>query len=207
MIPTPSAPPQAAPEGLDDFLSHSSALLGSTASDTRGDRAARRIVGDLVASPRRLVGTYVLANVAGYALSLAVCAQNGVGLFAFSHDVAAGMHVIPWPWCPIVCGALFSTVPNLLPRLFLTPFQQRYLFWRLGWLLALAPLTAATILALCGERDPAEFFHGLAHGSLSAGGWMALWTLGALGSAAVLEFAFARLLFRSRASVERACGR
>lgn len=199
--------PQGELDGLDDFLRLTDAAPPSAGTDgdatspsahVSADRAARRIARDLVASPGRLVGVYVLANLLGYALSLAVCAQNGVGLFAFSHDVAAGMHVIPWPWCPVVCGALFSAVPNLLSRLFFTPFQQRYLFWRLGWLLALAPLSAAALLTLGGERDPAEFFHGMAHGSLSPGGWMMLWTLGALGTAALLELLFARVLFRSK---------
>lgn len=203
-------------DGLEEFLAFPSAnqaaasdvlkidlknnLGNNLKSHVKNDRAFQRILKDLVPSSKRLAAVYVGANVVGYALSLALCAQNGVGVLPLSYRVAASMHIIPWPYCPIVCGALFSLVPNLFVRLFLSPFQQRYLVRRLSWLLALLPLVAAIAMSLTGDDDPNEFFAGFLQQDFSSSGWMLLWTLGALGTSAILEFGFAVVLFRRQFS-------
>ena len=173
-------------DGLAEFLappSASAATLANAEAQSSADETARRILKDLVPSSKRLAAAYVAFTAVGYGLSLALCAQNGVGLFAFSHSMAHSMHAIPWPWCPAVCGALFALIPNLFARAFLTRFQQRYLVLRLGWLLALAPIAASAAVALASGNEPQWL-------------WLGLWTLGALGTAALLEWSFAAWLFR-----------
>jgi hypothetical protein len=169
----------------------------ATASTTLPPSLAR-IRGDLVASAPRLAGAYLGLATLGYVCSLALCAQNSVGVLPFSHAVAARMHVIPWPWCPVVCGALFSLVPTVFAAAFFTRFQRRYLLRRMWWLLALVPLAASVTMWFVGERDPSEFLRGALHGDFSPMRWMLMWTVGALVTPWIVESVSALVLFRRR---------
>jgi len=110
------------------------------------------------------------------------------------------MHFIPWPWCPLVCGALFSLIPAALAGLFFTRFQRRYLLRRLWWLMAALPLVASGLIISLGEKDPAGWIDGALAGNFSSSLWMILWTLGALATPWILEGVVAAVLFRRGAS-------
>jgi len=158
--------------------------------------AYQRIRKDLVASRWKLAALYIALTCGGYGVSLSLCAQNGVGILPLSYRVAGSMHFIPWPWCPLVCGALFTAVPNIFSRVFFTRFQQRYLMKRLGWLVAAAPFLASVSLVLMGERNPSAFFEGLMVADFAASEWLVLWGIGALVSVALLELGAAFVIFR-----------
>ena len=164
------------------------------------DALIKRVRRDLVVSPWHVGTAYVAASAAGYLCSLALCAQNSVGILPFSHSVAARMHIIPWPWCPVVCGAIFSLVPTLLAGLFFSRYQRRYLLRRLWWLIALLPIVASGMVIALGQKDPAQWIHGAVAGDFSPSLWMILWTAGALATPWILEGAFAAHFLRRRGS-------
>lgn len=159
------------------------------------DSVVRRVTRDLVSSPARAVGTYVAVSALGYVASLALCAQNDVGILPFSHAVASRMHVIPWPWCPLLCGALFSIVPALLGPLFFTKFQMRFLLKHFWWLIALLPLVASLVLVASGDSGVPQWWSGTDHAGFSPSLWMVLWTAGALGTPWIVEGLRSFLLF------------
>ncbi|MCA2961396.1 MAG: hypothetical protein IOD12_14185 [Silvanigrellales bacterium] len=160
---------------------------GAPATSMGEDSVVRRVTRDLVASPFRVALAYVGVSACGYVASLALCAQNDVGILPFSHAVAARMHVIPWPWCPLLCGALFSAVPALLGPFLFTRFQMRFLLTRFWWLIAGLPLLASLVLVATGNNDVHAWFEGGSHVGFSPNLWMILWTAGALGTPWILE--------------------
>ena len=186
----------------DSFAAFDAPAQGPSFRSSHGVENAltRRVRRDLVVSPWHVGTVYVAASAAGYLCSLALCAQNSVGILPFSHAVAALMHIIPWPWCPLVCGALFSFVPTVLVGFFFTRFQRRYLLRRLWWLIALLPLVASALLIVTGDKDPAGWIRGAIAGDFSPSLWMILWTAGALVTPWILEGAFAALFLRRRGS-------
>lgn len=170
------------------------ALGEGAAPAAPSDSVVRRVTRDLVSSPARAAAAYVGVSAAGYVASLALCAQNDVGILPFSHAVAARMHVIPWPWCPLLCGALFSIVPALLGPFVFTRFQMRFLLTRFWWLIALLPLVASVVMVASGNSDVNAWFGGGGHEGFSPNLWMVLWTAGALVTPWVVEGVRAFLL-------------
>jgi hypothetical protein len=138
---------------------------------------------DLVHSPLQIAARYSVFSVIGYLVSLAVCAQNTLGLSPVSLKVAEFLHTLPEPLCPILCGAVFTGVPFLLTCLFLNRFQQRYLLFKMWGFLASVPIIATVSM----------FFlpHQLQHTKLAAAAsiqghvlsdasWMAFWAASAI---------------------------
>lgn len=107
---------------------------------------AKKYASQLVRSPFRLGLFYVGLSLVGYFVSLVICAQNAVGIFNFSFDLANKLCMIPMPWCWMVCGALFSGVPFLISLATLNRFQQRYLLFKMWWLVAAIPVAAAALM-------------------------------------------------------------
>jgi hypothetical protein len=163
-------------------------------------RVYKRIRKDLVESRWKLTAVYLMLTAVGYGVSLSICAQNGVGIMPLSFKVASSMHFIPWPWCPIVCGALFTAVPNLFSRVFFTRFQQRYLMKKLAWLISLAPVVASVSFMLSSGRHLSDYLSGLLRADFAADEWLLLWGAGAFVSVAILEAVAAFLIFRREAS-------
>jgi|GEM_PF-2720991 len=142
---------------------------------------AHAITKDLVRSPLQMATVYLGLSVLGYGASLAVCAQNSLGLGSWSHRVAEVLHHLPDPWCPIVCGGVFAIIPFAISSLVLNRFQQRYLMTRMWLFFASVPLVAAGVMLLL----PHSLQHARLHSTLSSssvrpdllsdGVWMALW--------------------------------
>lgn len=158
----------------------------TTATQTTASQWKKKIHRDLVKSPQQMATFYLGISVVGYLSSLVICAQNTIGLSWFSHSVANGLHQIPDPWCPILCGSVFTGVPFVLSLFFLNRFQHRYLIFKMWWFFAAIPLAATGIMLLLP--------HGLQHARLDAslvpsvsrpevlsdGAWMALWAASAI---------------------------
>lgn len=113
---------------------------------------ARTIKSDLVASQPLLAVYYLALSVVGYITTLAICAQNGVGLLNFAkHAESLMMRGIPYPWCPILCGTLFGSIPFVVSFLFLNRFQRRFLLFRMWWLPLFVPVLFCGIFVLLGR--------------------------------------------------------
>lgn len=161
-------------------------VLAKSRMVAASSRLSRLIEKDLVRSPAQMMSLYLGLSLVGYALSLLICAQNTLGLSKFSHIISAGLHRLPDPWCPIVCGAVFTGIPFLLSCLFLTRFQHRYLIFRLWWFLAAIPLVTTGVMVFLP--------HGMQHAKLqqalqpvasrpdllSDSAWISLWTASAI---------------------------
>jgi len=156
-----------------------------------------RIRKDLVRSPRQMALIYSGLSVVGYGASLAVCAQNAFGLSGLSHSVAFRLHQLPDPWCPILCGSVFTGIPFLLSLLFLNRFQHRFLLFRMWWFLVSIPLVATGLMMML----PSDFQHGGMNGTmadtalqaahLSSSAWMGIWA----ASAILVPYALAGLVY------------
>lgn len=146
----------------------------------------RLIEKDLVRTPAQMIFLYLGLSAVGYALSLLICAQNTLGLSKFSHIIAAGLHRLPDPWCPIVCGAVFTGIPFLLSCLFLTRFQHRYLIFKMWWFFAAVPLVTTGVMVFLphgmqhAKLQPALQSVAARPDLLSDGAWISLWTASAI---------------------------
>ncbi len=165
----------------------------------------RRVVKDLAPNRKRIIASYLGFHALGYGLSLTFCAQFGVGFISISHSIADVMHRIPWPWCPLICGFLYTIPPLLLSRLLLSRFQQRYLFTRVAWLPISTPLAACLLLLVFGSATTGDFsftvstHSSLSHGMDAGGGaWVLLWTFGAILSSFAADFVQAKRLLRKK---------
>lgn len=132
---------------------------------------------ELVVSRKRLFFVYFLGSILGYTLSLAICAQYGLGLSSLSWKLAQYLHSIPDPWCPIVCGVVFGISPTLVSTLYLSRFQHRFLIFRMGWLPALVPVLGTVTLLLFGDSRSWE--------------WRCIWLASAVATPYVIELASA----------------
>ena len=141
---------------------------------------------ELVPSPFRLGFWYLAFSFAGYLTSLLVCAQNSWGLSGFAHQVADAIHKLPDPWCPMVCGAVFTGVPFLLSAVLLTRFQHRYLIFKMWWFFAAIPIVGTVTMIFLPQSLQ---HHKMAHhmsmmtsrpDSLTETSWIAVWALTAI---------------------------
>ncbi|MEY4064190.1 MAG: hypothetical protein RIR26_398 [Pseudomonadota bacterium] len=155
--------------------------------------AKDRIRKDLVRSPGQMALIYFGLSVVGYIASLAVCAQNAFGLSAIAHAVSYHIHQLPDPWCPILCGSVFTGIPFVLSLMFLNRFQHRYLIFRMWWFFASVPVFATGLMMIL----PSKFQHARMSGPMadavargdvmSNGAWMALWAASAILLPYILE--------------------
>lgn len=139
---------------------------------------------DLVASRFKLSVTYVAGAILGYVFSLVICAQCSIGLSPLAWKTNSLLHMMPDPWCPILCGFIFGFSPTLVSFLYLSRFQHRFLIFRMGWLPALVPIISSALLLL--SDDP----HGWT--------WRGIWLLAAVLTPYTLELMAAALLRQSR---------
>lgn len=134
----------------------------------------------LVKSPRRFALIYLIISIAGYILSLSVCAQHNIGLFIISHTIANLLARLPEILCAITCGVIFTAVPTVLVRMCISSFQQRFLFSRLAWEALGVPTAAIAILGLIRTMQSGTSHHHYSQREgLSDPAWMALWVFGA----------------------------
>jgi hypothetical protein len=169
------------PEDYKLFLTSQEAPLNDFNS-----QSLIKIKNDLVKSPWRLAGWYLGFSLLGYLVSLLVCAQNSLGLSGFAYDMAQAIHRLPDPWCPMICGAVFTAVPFVLTTAFLNRFQHRYLIFKMWWFFALIPclgtLSMIWLPANFQHQRLTQHMHDLAqrnHG-LSQTEWMVVWALSAI---------------------------
>lgn len=153
------------------------------AIDKQLDETEKVISDDLNRSRKRFFSAFLLFSGLGYFCSLSVCSQNSIALTALSVDVAALLHQLPDPLCPIVCGVVFSIVPVVLLFLLLDRFQLRRLIVQYWWL----PVVTTFVSCLLMSILPAAFQHqGMHHGHIGLRHthgdyvWMFWWTLAAV---------------------------
>jgi hypothetical protein len=153
-----------------------------------------KIKNELVPSALRLAVWYSGFSVVGYLASLFVCAQNSFGLSGLSHQVARTLHSLPDPWCPMICGAVFTGVPFILSTVLLNRFQHRYLIFKMWWFFAAIPIvvTIAMIL-LPQDLQHHRLSHNMIESSMkslafSDAGWVTTWALSAIVFPHLLEF-------------------
>ena len=129
-------------EEYEKFIATSATPVEVRRNDDFG-RLAHNIASDLVVSRWGLAVRYLLAAAIGYAATLAICAQQSIGLTASSVKTANLMHgLLPAPWCAILCGAIFGGIPFLFSVISLNKFRHRYLLFKMWWLLLLTPLVS-----------------------------------------------------------------
>ena len=113
---------------------------------------SKKITEQLVSSPFRLTLQYIVFSVIGYAITLAICSQGGVGLSFISHkNSIVLMQFLPNPWCSILCGSIFSGVPFILAILLLNRFQRRFLLFRMFWLPLLLSVVGCFMLIFIAQ--------------------------------------------------------
>lgn len=156
----------------------------------RMQKTESRISAELNRSRKSFFLSFALLSVLGYFSSLSVCSQYSFGLTGFSQSVAAALHKLPDPLCPIVCGIVFSIVPVIFLFVFLDRFQRRRLIVRYWWLPVLSTLASCLLMYYLPQNLQHEGMHhgqvGVrgAHGDI---GWLIWWTL----SAVAIPFLFA----------------
>lgn len=124
------------------------------------------IVKELVASKPRLGLVYLFGSVAGYFLTLLICAQCSIGLSPLAWKTASLFRSIPDPWCPLICGALFGIAPFLASAILLTRFQHRYLLFKMTWVPLLVPIAASALMTIAETPHSWE--------------WQGLWIIAAV---------------------------
>lgn len=144
---------------------------------------------ELVGSPPKLMASYLLLSVAGYLLSLAICAQNSLGLTHLSHTVAHTLHSIPGVLCPIACGFVFTGVPFLFSAVFLNRFKQRYMLFKLWWFLAAVPLVTTLVMLYLPARLRHNSVENLDAASMffTDIAWISIWAASAILTPYLLE--------------------
>ncbi|MEY4065118.1 MAG: hypothetical protein RIR26_1326 [Pseudomonadota bacterium] len=110
-------------------------------------------------SRRRFFLVYGIASVVGYFLSLSVCSQNSIALTSFSVDIASSLHQLPDPWCPLVCGWVFSLIPSACLLLSLDRFQRRRLVSQFWWLPPLTTIGFCVLMTLLPSYLQHEGMH------------------------------------------------
>lgn len=127
-----------------------SAFLNAVAPDKNCSPVPDSIVKDLVISRTRLGMVYFLGSIAGYLLTLVVCAQCSIGLSPLAWKMAGLIQSMPDPWCAIICGSIFGIAPFVASLVLLTRFQHRYLLFRMTWIPLVIPAMACAILTIFG---------------------------------------------------------
>lgn len=163
-----------------------------------GENVKKNFLRELVSSPKKLMAFYGALSVAGYFVSLLICAQNSVGLSHFSHRVAGALHTIPGALCPLVCGFVFTAIPFLFAALFLNRFQHRYLLFRLWWFIAGVPVfTTLLMLFFPAPLQHSNIVDASAVGHISETAWLSIWAVSAIATPYLLEL-FVYLMIRQR---------
>lgn len=150
---------------------------------------------DLVPSCPRFVVQYMTLVASGYLISLSVCEQHNLGFFLLSRYVAEQISHLPWYLCAVVCGSLFTSIPFLISCGFLSRFQQRYLLFRLWWLVFSVPIVATAAILFTHDRlsEPSASHGGMAAlpWQMNSPAWTALW----LGAAVLTPYLLEGILF------------
>jgi hypothetical protein len=174
---------------IDDYND----FLESSESHSAIQPDLSKIKNDLVPSAWHLAAWYSGFSVVGYLASLMICAQNSLGLSGFAHHVAQAIHSLPDPWCPMICGAVFTGVPFVLSTVLLNRFQHRYLIFKMWWFFAAIPIVGTISMILLPQsfqhQRLAKHMSELAarpH-ALSDAGWMTVWALTAIVFPYLLE--------------------
>lgn len=151
---------------------------------------------DLVKSTKQMIIFYLLVSLLGYLVSLSICAQNGFGLFHFSHSVLSSLHSLPGLLCPIICGSIFTGVPFLISLIFLNRFQHRYLLFKLWWLIAIVPILATSFMSFLPTYVQHNLFEMMNHDLLiTKKMWLTAWATSAVLLPYLLEFLMYIYLF------------
>lgn len=104
------------------------------------------VIRDLVDSPANAVLLYLVVSVFGYFVSLAICAQDALGLSSLAFAAAHFLHTLPSDTCAALCGIVFTGIPFFVSLLLLNRFRRRFILFKLWWLIALIPLTTTAFV-------------------------------------------------------------
>ncbi|MFZ9518970.1 MAG: hypothetical protein ACO3A4_00680 [Silvanigrellaceae bacterium] len=185
----------AASAELMEFNSTSGELPASVEVQLAKTRLS--ISSELEASRRKFLVSYLLFSALGYFLSLSLCSQNSIALTKFSINVAAILHQLPDPLCPIVCGVFFSFLPMVSVFLFLDRFQLRRMVVAYWWLPALTTFLSCLVMSLLPEslqHDGMHMNHSGMRDTRSDVVWLIWWTIAAVAIPALIAvFAKSRL--------------
>lgn len=158
-------------------------------------------------SRRRFFLVYGIASIAGYFLSLLVCSQNSIALTSFSLSIAAYLHQLPDPWCPLVCGWVFSSIPFFCLPVALDRFQWRRLVSQFWWLPLLTALGFCLLMILLPSYLQHEGMHSGHEGHLGIRTthtdalWLTWWMLASISIPAIVAI-WARFRVRAVAQVK-----
>ena len=188
------------PPEYEEFLNYSENV---EISSEKTDAIYQKFSRDLVKSPFEMGLKYLGLSIVGYVVSLSICAQNSLGVSSWSHHVAEILHQLPLVPCAILCGVVFTGTPFFLSFFLLNRFQQRYLLFRMWWLIAAIPLFATFLLLILPVK--LRYFGATqVDDHLFSGDWkwVALWTASSIATPYVLEI-FVYLSVRRKKSKGR----
>lgn len=166
---------------LKDFETSTGDLPANVQSDLESTEKA--ISDELKRSRGRFFISFSLLSVIGYFCSLSVCSQNSIALTQLSLNVAAHLHQLPDPWCPIVCGIVFSILPILFLFIWLDRFQLRRLIVQFWWLPVLTTLLSCLLMSVLPAAFQHDGMHASHNGIRNTHGdviWLMWWTLSAM---------------------------
>lgn len=186
---------------LQEFVNSSGEVPAGVQSEL--DRTEKTISAELKRSSQRFFFAFIGLSFVGYFCSLSVCSQYSIALTNFSLSVASVLHQLPDPWCPIVCGIVFSILPVVSLFVFLDRFQRRRLIVQYWWLPVLTTLFSCLLMALLPQSMQHSGMHVSHHGLRHLHGdfvWLMWWTLSAMS----IPLAFSVLArFRVSSSMRR----
>lgn len=192
--------PKDASHDVEGFERFRSASLPPTGAEVAGlDGLRVRLRKDLVVSRASLAWRYLLLSIAGYALSLGVCAQNDFGLTGIGKRVAAALHTLPDPWCPLLCGSIFTGIPFFLCLASFNRFQHRFLLFKMWWFVGVVPLAMSGLMLLLPQQlQHARMTEHLLHaeGSGNSHAWdSTAWILTWLAAAVFLPYVLEAIVY------------
>jgi hypothetical protein len=166
---------------LEEFVGSSGDLPDGVRVELQ--QTEKKISADLLRSNKFFFAAFFSLTILGYFCSLSVCSQYSVAFTTLSVNVASILHQLPDPWCPIVCGIVFSILPTAGLFLFLDRFQRRRLVIRFWWLPVLTTFASCVLMSQLPVSLQHQGMHSSHHGLRHLHGdfeWLAWWMISAI---------------------------
>lgn len=189
---------------LEEFVSASGDLPEGVQAELQ--QTEKKISADLVRSKKFFFVSFFALTVAGYFCSLSVCSQYSIAFTSLSVNVASVLHQLPDPWCPIVCGLVFSFLPTGGLYVFLDRFQRRRMILRFWWLPVLTTLFSCLLMSQLPAAMQHQGMHASHHGLRHLQGdlaWLAWWMTSAIGVPLIFLLAAKLGAYRTKSAGSR----
>jgi hypothetical protein len=184
---------------LEEFVGSSGDLPDGVQIELK--QTERKISAELVRSDRLFFVAFFVLTIVGYFCSLLVCSQYSVAFTTLSVNVASVLHQLPDPWCPIVCGIVFSILPTAGLFVFLDRFQRRRLVIRFWWLPVLTTFASCLLMSQLPASMQHQGMHSSHHGLRHLHGdlaWLAWWMISAISIPLIFSVTAKLRAYRSK---------